>query len=72
MTTTELIGLLKGVENGGITGKPREISFYIDGCGYLFGPNIEIYSTGDGICGAELSLHIFGGKFYEESEGEEE
>lgn len=56
MTTTELISLLKKVEHGA-SGRPREISFHV-GKKYIFMPDITISSTGDGICGAELSLMI--------------
>lgn len=59
MTTTELIKLLKKHEFGGVSGRPREISFSIDE-GFIASPNIVVESTGDGIAGAELDLRIEG------------
>jgi hypothetical protein len=57
MTTTELIKLLKNIEFGA-SNRPRTISITYDKDKYLFEPNIEILSTGDGICGAEVNLKI--------------
>ena len=72
MTTTELINLLNSVEIGGITKKPREISFDIPSLGLLARPEISISGTGDGLCGAELTLQISGGSLYREKDGEED
>lgn len=49
MTTTELIALLKANEHGGATGRPREISFYINDTQFIPEPKISIGSTGDGL-----------------------
>lgn len=59
MTTTELIALLQKYEKG-TSGRSREISFNIKNTrkSYIYEPNIEFGSSGDGICGAELSLII--------------
>jgi hypothetical protein len=61
MTTTELINLLKKVEFGG-SGRSREITIWTgeDYTTAVLSENQElvISSTGDGICGAELDLHI--------------
>lgn len=59
MNTTELIELLKKVEKGA-SGRSREISFKIEKTrkSYIPEPNIEIYSTGDGISGAEVCFRI--------------
>lgn len=46
MTTTELIELLKSLEFGGATGRPREISFWIGDKKYR---TLELTSTGDGL-----------------------
>lgn len=59
MTTTELIKLLKKYEFGGVSGRPREISFSINE-EFIASPNIVVESTGDGIAGAELDLRIEG------------
>ena len=56
MTTTQLIELLKSVEFGA-SGRAREISFDIEKR-FLPEPEIKISSTGDGICGAQLTLRI--------------
>lgn len=56
MTTTELIKLLQSVEKGA-SDRSREISFKI-GDVFMYEPDIEISSTGDGICGAEVTLSI--------------
>lgn len=68
MTTTELIKLLEENEIGGISKRPREISFSIPGLGVLGDPEITISSTGDGICGPEITLEINGGRLYEYKE----
>lgn len=70
MTTTELIKLLEENEIGGISKRPREISFSIPGLGELEDPEITISSTGDGICGPEITLKINGGRLYEYTEDE--
>lgn len=59
MTTTDLIELLRSIEKGA-SGRSREISFKIEKTrkSYIPEPNIEINSTGDGICGAEVCLTI--------------
>ena len=59
MTTTELIELLKTIEKGA-SGRSRKISFEIKKTrkSYIHEPSIEIGSTGDGICGAEVCLRI--------------
>lgn len=56
MTTTELIELLKQYEKGA-SGRSREISFKV-GRKFIFEPNITVDSTGDGICGAEITLKL--------------
>ena len=56
MTTTELIALLKKNEFGGITGRPREISFRFRDM-MIADPDIEVVGTGDGlITDIELEL----------------
>lgn len=61
MTTTELINLLKKVEFGA-SGRARKISFNIQRKNnkiiFLSEPEITINGTGDGTCGAEISLLI--------------
>ncbi len=59
MTTTELIKLLKRIEFGA-SGRAREISFKVPSKAktFIYEPNIEVNSTGDGICGAEVTLKI--------------
>lgn len=59
MTTTELIELLKSIEKGA-SGRSREVSFEIKKTrkSYIHKPNIEVSSTGDGCCGAEVCLTI--------------
>lgn len=56
MTTTELIKLLQSIEKGA-SGRSREISFEI-GDVFMYKPDIKISSTGDGICGAEVTLRM--------------
>ena len=68
MNTTELIDLLKKYEKGGVTGRPREISFDIPTLGFLANPDIKVSSTSDGIVGPEITLEINGGKLYPEDE----
>lgn len=68
MTTTELKKLLEENEIGGISKRPRVISLSIPGFGALMDPDITISSTGDGICGPEITLEINGGRFYEYTE----
>ena len=63
MTTTELIKLLQSVEKG-VSGRSREISFEI-GDAFIYEPDIKISSTGDGICGAEVTLRMEGELEYE-------
>ena len=64
MTTTELIKILQDNEMGAISLKPREISLTINGR-YMPNPQITLSSTGDGICGAEIDLDVFGEWQYE-------
>lgn len=59
MTTTDLIKLLREHELGGISKRPREISLTVNGQ-YMPNPEIALSSTGDGICGPEISLDIDG------------
>lgn len=59
MTTTDLIKLLQEHELGGISKRPREISLTVNGK-YMPNPEITLSSTGDGICGPEISLDIDG------------
>lgn len=47
MTTTELITLLKKLEFGGATGRPREV--YIEIGDKIYDTQIEDISTGDGL-----------------------
>lgn len=56
MTTTELIKLLQSIEKGA-SGRSREVSFKI-GDEFIFEPIIKISGTGDGCCGAEVTLEI--------------
>lgn len=49
MTTTELIKLLQDREFGGATGRPREISFYINDSFFIPDPKIEVCGSGDGL-----------------------
>lgn len=49
MTTTELIKLLHSNEHGGVTGRSREISFYINGKHFINEPKITIAGSGDGL-----------------------
>lgn len=56
MTTTELIELLTGLEFGA-SGRPREISLYVDRK-FLSSPDISFNSSGDGVAGAELCLAV--------------
>lgn len=58
MTTTDLIRILKQNEFGGASGRPREISFVTEK-GYLFGPDIVVDSTGDGLV-TEICLRLIG------------
>lgn len=64
MTTTELIELLKGLEFGGATREPRQISISVtdkDGCYYPVldsRSKLIVDGTGDGIAGATLDLSI--------------
>lgn len=60
MTTTELIDVLQRLEKG-VSGRSREISFYIgEGCEAQFipSPKIEVNGTGDGVAGAEITLRL--------------
>lgn len=57
MNTTELIKLLKSYEFGGATGKPREISFYINDSFFISDPKIEVCGSGDGLF-TTLELNI--------------
>ena len=59
MNTTELIKLLQEREHGA-SGRSREISLSIQGDNgaFLPVPIIEVSSTGDGICGAEICLMV--------------
>ena len=60
MTTTELIKLLQSIERGA-SGRSREITFKI-GDDFIFEPNVKVIGTGDGCCGAEVTLEIVGRK----------
>ena len=68
MTTTELIELLKKYEKGGVTGRPRKISFNIPTLGLLSEPTIEVTCTGDGIVGPSITFDINGGRLYREED----
>lgn len=57
MNTTEFIGILQDIQFGGITKKPREISFTVNGR-YIEKPLISINSTGDGFLGAEVDIAV--------------
>lgn len=60
MTTSNLIKELKKIEFGA-SGRPREISFVIknkNGLRTIYEPEVSFYSSGDGICGAEVSFLI--------------
>lgn len=59
MTTTDLIKLLQEHELGGISKRPRESSLTVNGK-YMPNPEITLSSTGDGICGPEISLDVDG------------
>lgn len=59
MTTTDLIKLLQEHELGGISKRPREISLTVNGQ-FMPHPEITLSSTGDGICGPEISLDVDG------------
>ena len=48
MTTTELIKLLQGLEFGGVTGRPREISIHIPGYGLFSDLDFSVIYTDDG------------------------
>lgn len=69
MTTTELIKILQDNETGAISLKPREISLTINGI-YMPNPQINLSSTGDGICGAEIDLDVCG-KWLEQEPSED-
>ncbi len=64
MTTTELIEILKRLEFGGVTKKPRQVSISVtdkDGCYYPVldsRSKLVVDGTGDGIAGATLELSI--------------
>lgn len=49
MTTTELIKLLRRIEFGGATGRPRKITLYIPGYGLFCDLDFSIDSTDDGL-----------------------
>lgn len=70
MTTTQLIELLKKNEFGGITHKSREISLTVNGK-FMPCPEITLSSTGDGICGAEISLDVDGEMWDKEEKDEQ-
>ena len=57
MTTTELIRLLTEREFGGATGRPREISLYINDRLFIPEPEIKICGSGDGLF-TTLELNI--------------
>ena len=59
MTTTDLIKVLKKIEFSA-SGRPREISFLISDKKekFIYCPNITLDSTGDGVCGSEVTLKI--------------
>ncbi len=67
MTTTDLIKLLQEHELGGISKRPRKISLIVNGR-YMPNPTIALSSTGDGICGPEISLDIVGEMWEKEDE----
>jgi hypothetical protein len=60
MTTTKLIALLQKIEYGA-SGRSREISFTI-GDLYISDAEVQLISTGDGCCGAEVDLEIIKNK----------
>lgn len=66
MTTTKLIELLKQNEFGGATGRPREISFTVNGR-FVPTPSISVDSSGDGLF-SELGLELRSEKEYEEDD----
>lgn len=70
MTTTKLIELLKQNEFGGATGRPREISFTVNGR-FIPEPTISVNSSGDGLF-SELGLELRSEKEYEETEEDDE
>lgn len=57
-TTSDLINFLKKVEFGGATGRPRIVSFQING-EFMPEPRISIASSGDGLI-SEICLNIDG------------
>lgn len=67
MTTQELIDLLESAKIGGISKKPREISVNINGKVFMPDPKITIVGTGDGLCGAEITLALTGEEWPEET-----
>jgi hypothetical protein len=56
VVTTDLINLLTTLEFGA-SGRPREVSIQI-GDKWISEPKIQYHSSGDGCCGAELTLEI--------------
>ena len=72
MNTQELIDMLEAVKIGGITRRPREISFSINGKLFIPEPKIEVVRTGDGLCGPEVTLELTGKEMWEETEQEQE
>ena len=58
MTTTELIDLLRSVEIGGISGRPRTVRITIADIFHAYEPKISVSSTGDGLLGPEVWLLI--------------
>lgn len=64
MTTTELIALLKENEFGA-SGRPRKISFRTKDA-FMAEPKIMASSTGDGICGPEITLYLEPKRIYRE------
>ena len=69
MTTTDLIKLLQENEIGAISKSPREVSLTVNGR-FMPNPEITLSSTGDGICGPELSLDV-DGEMWERNEDDE-
>lgn len=63
ITTTELIALLQKHEKGGVTGRSRELSFYIEDQNgelqYVSNMEIKVEGCGDGLF-TDLSLRVVG------------
>lgn len=57
MNTTELIELLKNLEHGGVTNKPRKISIKLNDTIYS-NVDMQVIATGDGCAGAEILIEL--------------